>query len=324
MRWRRRAFTLIELLVVIAIIGLLMALLLPAIQRVREASNRMRCGSNLRQLAIAVHNFHNDFNSFPRSGWIDTNGNPQCCGFSNPAWSFMARMAPYFEQQAWYNSVKALAANQNFDSVPLSTASAGGGRVSPPNLLANVVDVLYCPSDRAKSMAIRNDVADLSGFVALSNYRGVSGSNWCWGTYTYTDPDPQYGCNGLDLGNGIFFRSDIRWKLNISDILDGTSNTLMIGEDIPDLDAWCGAWTYANHSGGATCAIPPNVRMEGMNPGPNRWDWTNVYSFRSRHPGGTQFVMADHSIRFVKASVDINAYRAAATIRGGESVQLPN
>ncbi|MCS7167030.1 MAG: DUF1559 domain-containing protein, partial [Gemmatales bacterium] len=147
---RGRGFTLIELLVVIAIIGLLMALLLPAIQRVREASNRMRCGSNLRQLAIACHNFENDFRTLPRTGFYNpqTNQFSGCCGSSLPLWSWIARLLPYIEQQQLYNQIAALQGG-NFDLVTLdqATQGQGGNRSGPPNLLAVNIDVLFCPSD---------------------------------------------------------------------------------------------------------------------------------------------------------------------------------
>jgi prepilin-type N-terminal cleavage/methylation domain-containing protein len=335
MRWRRRAFTLIELLVVIAIIGLLMALLLPAIQRVREASNRMRCGSNLRQLAIACHNYEGDFKTLPRTGYYNqqTGAASGCCGSSQPYWSWIARLLPYIEQQQLYNAIAAIGGG-NFDLVTLdqATQGSGGSRVAPPNYLAANIEVLFCPSDRAKSQSPLNNRANIGHYLGLTNYAGVAGSNWCgasWGAdspYNVNNVDPLTGsCNGIDRGNGIFYRLDIYHenKLPITDILDGTSNTFMIGEQIPDLDVHAGGWCYSNHTT-KTCWLPPNYRMEGQNPGPAPGSWPSVYSFRSRHPGGTQFVMADSSIRFVRASIDLNIYRAVATKRGGEAVQLPN
>jgi prepilin-type N-terminal cleavage/methylation domain-containing protein/prepilin-type processing-associated H-X9-DG protein len=334
---RRRGFNLIELLVVIAIIGLLIALLLPAIQRVREAANRMRCGSNMRQIAIAVHNYHSDRFYLPyNAGYFKSDGTPT--GWipdgSLPLWSWMARILPYIEQD--YSKILA----QQFNVADLgqltirdATSNQPNASTAPPNFLCWQVELYYCPSDRAKSVRVLQDRANIGkdpygggfgAFCALTNYGGVAGSNWKWSTdkWEFNFDDPALGGDGLDNGNGIFFRSDFRRKRTLSDIQDGTSNTFMIGERIPDLDVHCGFYGYSNHAT-ATCAIPLNWRMEGMTPGPKPDEWWNVYSFRSRHIGGANFVMADGSLRFVRASVDLTAYRAAATISNGEPIQLP-
>ncbi|MDW7995048.1 MAG: DUF1559 domain-containing protein [Gemmatales bacterium] len=333
---RKQGFTLIELLVVIAIIGLLMALLLPAIQRVREASNRMRCSSNLRQLAIACHNYEGDFRTLPRTGFwrwdptIQQHWGGGCCGPHSPHWGWIARLLSYFEQQGLAQAIAA-SGGVNFDDTTLHQATQGapGSRSFPPNLLAANIEVLFCPSDRARSQSPLNDRADMSGyFLGLTNYAGVNGSNWCSGwcgdvPYNQGYTDPVTGtCDPFIWGNGAFYRQDIiRGQFALSDITDGTSNTFLIGEQIPSLDIWAGGWAYSNHVT-KTCYLPPNYRMEGQNPGPAPTMWTCVYSFRSRHVGGVNFVMADCSVRFVRNSVNLNMYRAAATVRGGEIVSL--
>ena len=99
--------------------------------------------------------------------------------------------------------------------------------------------------------------------MGLTNYKGVSGSNWCWGNWPNTGPSGDCDCfyvNGKGKGDGMFFRSDIIYTLRFTDITDGTSNTFMLGEDIPSLNCWC-AWPYANDATG-TCAIPPNVNLD--------------------------------------------------------------
>jgi prepilin-type processing-associated H-X9-DG protein len=149
----------------------------------------------------------------------------------------------------------------------------------------------------------------------------VSGSNWCWGDYpcagTNGSCDVFYQ-NGTGKGDGIFFRTDILFTLRIEHITDGTSNTFMIGEDIPSLSSWCD-WPYANHATG-TCAIPPNINLDkkyGVAPAEH---WPNTYSFRSRHPGGLQFAFADGSVRFISQTIPLATYRALSTIQGGESI----
>src|SRR5205085_2878518 len=122
---------------------------------------------------------------------------------------------------------------------------------------------------------------------------------------------------------GMFFRHDMCYPLRIKQITDGTSNTFMIGEDVPSVSAWT-AWAFANHSSG-TCSIPPNSPGVPANPDPavDNIDWRNSYSFRSKHSGGLFFAFADGSVRFVEQSIDISRYRALATIAGEEAVEAP-
>src|SRR5262249_20351895 len=123
-------------------------------------------------------------------------------------------------------------------------------------------------------------------------------------------------CDGLVSGNGIFARSASK-KTKIGNITDGTSNTLLVGEDIPEIDAHC-AWFYANGSIG-TSAIPPNVmkKPNGTLYDPYT-DWPEIYSFRSRHTGGINFGFADGSVHFVQEALPLATYRALATINSGE------
>jgi prepilin-type N-terminal cleavage/methylation domain-containing protein/prepilin-type processing-associated H-X9-DG protein len=301
----RRAFTLIELLVVIAIIAILIGLLLPAVQKVREAAARMSCSNNLKQLGIAVHSYHDAQNRFPYNG--DDIRNSGCCyttGYTQ--WSWLARMLPYIEQDNRYNQ---LGIGQNN---PISNVLA---------LLGNpMIKTFKCPSD--DSIDIRTDLANFPGGTAVgtTSYKGVSGSNWAWGTWTLSDPT--MGNNGLDNGNGMFWRSDYKRPLRMTNISDGTSNTLMIGEAIGKFDVHSG-WMYSNASC-ATCAIPLNNALKAGDPGfGNAGDWPNVYSFRSRHANGANFAMADGSVRMVSQSLDLNTYRALSTHSGGE-VASPN
>ncbi len=218
MRYRplhgRPAFTLIELLVVIAIIAVLIGLLLPAVQKVREAANRARCNSNLKQLALGCHSYHDVFASLPRNGsQLDlktshgggADRGTGCCGVAAPHWSWIARMLPFTEQQNLYIEAGA----------PNNKMSAGRD-----SLLAIATDlkILYCPNDR--SPRVRNNTANLEGFsVAVGNYHGVSGSNWGTDSYpsegSFNSPYRHLGANGsyngLEKGDGLFWRADIRY-----------------------------------------------------------------------------------------------------------------
>lgn len=305
----RSAFTLIELLVVIAIIAILIGLLLPAVQKVREAAARMECQNNLKQLALAVHSFNDSskqmpYNSSPNTYGYDINGR---------SWSWIARVLPNMEQ----GNLSNLGGLANAPGVQPTFASV-------LTVYGTQIPTLLCPAD-SSSQTARTDRANTGGYAAGStNYRGVSGSNWAWGNYPNTGPTGNN--NGLDAGDGLFYRHDQYRKITLIQITaaDGTSNTFMIGEDIPELNVHCG-WTNANYACG-TCAIPLNlgkglIQPAGVDVSPG--NWPNVYSFRSKHSGGANFALADGSIRFVSDSIDINLYRALATWNGGESVSVP-
>jgi prepilin-type N-terminal cleavage/methylation domain-containing protein/prepilin-type processing-associated H-X9-DG protein len=324
----RFGFTLVELLVVIAIIAILMALLVPAVQKVRQSAARVQCQNNMKQLALACHSYYAQERTFPRDGSADPSNQTSshgdgngagtgCCGDSAPHWSWIARLLPYIEQGD-------LARMAN---IPVGAMNASSASLT---VIATPLGILQCPSDNPNQP--RTDASDLSGvLVGVTNYKGVAGSNWGNDYYPtdtqFSTPYRNQGANGsfngLEHGDGIFWRADIRnhGRLLTRAIADGTSNTFMIGEDIPDMIVW-NAWSYSNGAT-ATCAIPPNV---GVYVPPltqtttDTQDWPERYSFRSRHDGGLNFAMADGSVHFVSQDLAIATYRALSTIAGGEVV----
>jgi prepilin-type N-terminal cleavage/methylation domain-containing protein/prepilin-type processing-associated H-X9-DG protein len=296
-----RAFTLIELLVVIAIIAILIGLLLPAVQKVREAAARMSCTNNLKQIALAAHNYHDANGVLPvntqRYGFGAWNWSAQQ---RQNSWSWLARLLPYIEQDNLYR----------LGNIPNNTFGQDLA------VLATPVKTFFCPSDNAQSLVTMTERINLEGGrIALTNYKGVSGSNWCWGDWF--NRGPTGNCNGLNFGDGIFYRDDWKKPRRLTDITDGTSNTFMVGEDVPEKNGHC-SWPYSNHAVG-TCGIGPNSKRSNGAAYSSR-DWPNVYSFRSRHPGGLQFAYADGSVHFISDSIPLTVYRALATVSGGEVI----
>lgn len=299
---RTRGFTLVELLTVIAIMGVLMALLFPAIQAAREAARRAKCQSNMRQLGLAAQAFHEANGKLPPG----QAGGKVGFGIKSRAWSWIARALPQIEQGALYKT----------GDVPNATLADSG-------IIAEQIAVLLCPSDPYSKRGPRLDAGNLEGVpVGQTNYKAVSGANWGAdasqpgltdiGT-DWKNPGTNGSYDGLNDGDGMMWRTNINDPISLNDATDGTSHTFLIGEDLPAKNRWC-CWPYASNTYG-TCAIPPN--HTNADPG---W-WPNTHSFRSNHPGGLQFTMADGSSRFVEEDIDLATYRALATRAGGELVR---
>ena len=326
---RRTGFTLVELLVVIAIIGILVALLLPAVQAAREAARRMSCSNNMRQLALACHNYHDTYKKLPCGSW-DGQYNVNSRGYS-----WIAKTLPFFEQEALYDNI-------NIAGGGGDPGVAGGGTLSlrMNDVLSNgrrvrqtIVKAVRCPSDPIQelSQSIANGFS-ANGGSAVTSYKGNNGSNWAWGGLNISQPG---GSNhGLDRGNGVFDRLqlDMRYptravphgstlQLGFRDVIDGTANTFLIGESSNERATHTGSWTHFNHTTG-TCAWPPNYQQNSTTPWP-RGDWNHNYSFHSFHPAGVQFAMVDASVQFIGDTIDITVYRALSTRMGGEAVTLP-
>jgi prepilin-type N-terminal cleavage/methylation domain-containing protein/prepilin-type processing-associated H-X9-DG protein len=282
---QRGGFTLIELLVVIAIIAVLVGLLLPAVQKVREAAARTQCENNLHQIGLALHQYHDAARSFPPgyvSGW-DANGND-----TGPGWGWAAYLLPQMEQDGLYNALR-------FDQ-PIEAAVNDGARVMP-------IKSYVCPSDDAPPTftAQRFDsagrpIASISQ-VASANYIGVFG---------VTEP-------GVD-GEGVFFRNS---QVRIADITDGTSQTLMVGERAHALApaTWVGAITGAEifPYNSSNMVLGHTGESNGVAP-------TEPNHFSSRHAGGVNFLFADGHVHFLTAAVSESVYQALSTRAGGEPV----
>lgn len=294
--------TLIELLVVLAIVGVLIGLLLPAVQRVREAGRRVQCQNRLKQIGLALHQYHDSFGSLPISmdPWHLDDDRPM----QRNGKGWIVGILPQLEQQGLYE-----------DFVPFFRGdfSQGEGLADRGCLPAmqSRLAALSCPSDGSAHRLHENQYGWEGIPVAVTNYKGVLGDHQVGGVssiHTGTLPDCHHtgGCNGL------FFRGTYREPKRFADVTDGLSNTLMVGEDIPDHNAHSVAY-FANTDYSA-CAAPINY----MPSPPAPRDWRNVISFRSYHSGGAQFCLADGSVRLVSETIDHNTYRALGTRNGGE------
>jgi len=299
----RRAFTLIELLVVIAIIAILIGLLLPAVQKVREAAARMKCTNNLKQLSIGLHGYH-DANSMLPPGQYNN-------FYSNDApWirgCFVQPLLPYLEQTALFRV---------YDT---ARATNGNWALTVPNK-DTLISVLVCPSDPSSPKTITRDTNSVNGanvFQGLhTNYVVCAGSN-------------SYG-NGLGL-NGVFF---VKSRTSLTDITDGTSNTFMVGEINISVDTTANdlRGRYANSWEGnnwfsslnlPNTTIPDRNTYQGVSTlrAPQTTignDGSQNLSARSYHTGGVNIGLGDGSVRFIRNSVDAIVYRNAGSRNGGE------
>jgi prepilin-type N-terminal cleavage/methylation domain-containing protein len=310
----RSAFTLIELLVVIAIIGVLLALTTSAVQRVRHAAARTKCANQLRQIGVAIHNYHDARGRLPE-GQIGPYAPPGVktkygWGKDSHGWSWIAKLLPYLEEDGVHRT----------GGIPRKTLAQSG-------VADQRIRVLLCPADGSATGAARSNTGNLKDFpVGQTSYKAVTGSNWGydsgedrWLQTFWVNKSARGSYDGLIEGDGIMDRADIFHPKRFVDVRDGLGATLMIGEDVVSKNLWL-SWPYASHTYG-TCAIPLNATVpNGMEIHP--FDWHNNYGFRSAHISGGQFALADGSVRFLRDSIAETTYRALGTIAGRESVTL--
>ena len=282
---KRKAFTLIELLVVIAIIAILMALLLPAVQRVREAAARTKCSNNLHQMVIACHNYHDVNKNFPPAFKCDLPYPNYCEG-----WGWGAIILPYIEQDNLFKN--AGVATQPFGN------PAGSNNCVPNQFTQLPIKIYRCPSDMGPDLNWQK----LN--YALSNYRAVAGPY----TEAYYPPVFNYNPgasfqNQFDMGGVMWQDSNVR----VDQITDGTSNTLLIGEvmwdEVANPQKKCAIWAGMTGVRGGSIYI--SDVMWYMDDGAATVNGPASQAFSSRHLGnGAFFAFCDGSVRFFRSSVD--------------------
>jgi prepilin-type N-terminal cleavage/methylation domain-containing protein/prepilin-type processing-associated H-X9-DG protein len=291
---RRDGFTLIELLVVVAIIGILIGLLLPAVQMAREAARRVQCTNNLKQLALAAHNYMDANGAMPQGVTFQADGNYP--GSTDPShiWtshSIFLAMLPQLEQLPLFNAI-------NFDVNVFNR----------PNFTAQVmgINTLWCPSDYRVSQPgglPNGDGSPIDAGLYVGRYTSYAGNSGTWMLYSWQDPPPQPNMNGL-----FHVQSSVR----LAQITDGTSNTIVFSERAHSLlddesALWWHWWASGNYGDTLFCTLWP------MNPfrktssiyGSSGDARTAAYisGASSLHPGGCNFALADGSVRFLKESI---------------------
>jgi prepilin-type processing-associated H-X9-DG protein len=319
---------LIELLVVIAIIGILVGLLLPAVQKVREAAARMSCSNNLKQIGIALHSYHDSFKRFP-PGYIDGNTNKNLTPDNDmgPGWGWASFILPYMEQQNVYNQI-------NFSQPVGMGVNVQISQLSLP--------IYQCPSDGLQDPFPVYDSTFTNPITTLAhaNYVGCNGWIECFngagGNPGSAGNDGLVGTSG-SAGVGLFYRNS---KTRMADVTDGLSNTIIVGERSSNHSP--STWTGAVAGGRCPAWManqPPTPYVPPPGPPYDNADFGETFVlahgnathlpnadfpifdpdvFYSKHIGGCNFLFGDGAVHFLSSGIQPYTYQYMCTIAGGE------
>lgn len=309
---KKRAFTLVELLVVIAIIGVLIGLLLPAVQQARESARRMQCTNNLKQIGIGLHNYHDINKSFP-SAWRGYESDGKPCVYGDPGWGWAAAILPHMEQQSLRDLCR----------LNLSVADEANAMARQTRLSCYI-----CPSDRKGDPEFR--LSDSRLLEHEDEHDHVEG-----GHEHHTDEDALFGTSNYvcSLGTtdlheaehyghgtsleGQTFKSDGAFyhnsHLGMDAFLDGLSNTIFVGERAVEKVHYS-TWVGMPAGDGCIPAIVCGSTHDGFdNSGEH-------HSYSSWHPNGANFLLGDGSVRFIPSSIKREIIQSLSTREGGEAV----
>jgi prepilin-type N-terminal cleavage/methylation domain-containing protein/prepilin-type processing-associated H-X9-DG protein len=305
---RSAAFTLVELLVVIAIIGVLVALLLPAVQAAREAARRMQCANNLKQIGLGVLNYESSSRALPISFAHDQYEQSIVPNIDLSGQSWLVGILPFIEEQSLYSTMNLK-----------GRAASGNGILRSENRAAikRQLPTFTCPSDTSEPR-VRTDVWEATGVeFAVTNYAGCLGPHNLNDTSIFGGSDDchNYYAKRRKECAGAFWRHNYLWPVQLANFRDGVSKTIIAGEVVPEYDSfkvWAignGAWS-SNHA-------PINYSPQPNEP----WNgWADQIGFRSRHPGGAHFVYGDGHVSLLSEMTDQAVYHALSTRAGGEIV----
>jgi prepilin-type N-terminal cleavage/methylation domain-containing protein/prepilin-type processing-associated H-X9-DG protein len=313
---RRRGFTLIELLVVIAIIAILIGLLVPAVQKVRESAARAQCQNSLKQIGLAMHNYHDTYRKLP---YGEGPGNPKdpittrrgCC------WgNWQVLILPYLEQGNMFKGWVNLGGSD-------LTGPRYGASPNVENVTSQRLAVLTCPSDTPNPGAITANIKGVIYAITSHNYVANYGNTNDY-QVDITTPVVQ------KFGGAPFGWAPVSCRL--TDITDGSSNTLMVSETVQGLGSDLRGFTWWAPGALFTSVLGPNssspdIVTQNCNNQPaqnlpcvdNGGSWS-MLGARSRHVGGVNVVLCDGSVRFVSQTIDINVWRGLSTTHGGETL----
>lgn len=316
-------FTLVELLVVIAIIGVLVSLLLPAVQAAREAARRIQCSNNLKQIGLSIHNYHDTFNWLPPGAVF--HGGPAEAPNNQPInhrGSMHIRLLPFIEQQPL------------FDMYNFSTGTDGQMLPNGRWLRGELVPTFVCPSDGRNRRLNQNvDGAQPANYHAsMGPSSAISNSPNCDCPLFPTFQSFSRPNTGAGAPAGPFTRNGWTYQGRFTDVEDGLSNTIFVGE----VRAHCSGhvnvgWSHSNKWGiftqvpinFDTCRPLAEAQSLGMNGCNATCNWNAEVGFKSQHPGGAQFALGDGSVRFLPETIDMWTYQFLGDKADGQVFTMP-